>query len=367
MSVLRSILLATDFRPASKEAAQAAVQLVSAFSSRMNLLHVIEPLPSWPVAVHLFQDPATDLLRQFADDLAAQNVAVAAPLLAVGPPGDTILQKAQELDVDLIVMGGGEESRFDRFSVGPVAEEVLELAPQPILAVRPGGPTLRFQKILCPVDQSPASRRGLLNATRLARVFGGHLVVLTVVPTVSWLSAAVATGQLTEAAAEYEGQWRSEFEQFLQGTSFAEVKWQPEVRQGVPDQQIIAAAREHQADLIVMGATGRTGLVRVLIGSVTRRVLQQLPCSLLVVKQEDAVEELFRGTLDDVNRLVAEGRGLLEGGSYDIAKAKFRQALARSPFHLGAVEGLAEAHGRLGDREEAERYLRHAGQLRRQV
>ena len=70
-------------------------------------------------------------------------------------------------------MGAGEESRFERFSVGPFAEEVLELAPQPGLAVRPGGPAPSFKKILCPVDQSAVSRRGLLNAIRLRGCSGG--------------------------------------------------------------------------------------------------------------------------------------------------------------------------------------------------
>lgn len=367
MSVLQSILLASDFRPASKEAAQVAVRLASVFSSRVSLLHVIEPLPSWPVALNLFQDQAASLLRQLADDLTGQNVAVADQVVAVGPAGDTIVQNAQELDVDLILMGAGEESRFERFAVGPVAEEVLELAPQPVLAVRPGGPASSFKKILCPVDQSAVSRRGLLNAIRLARVFGGHLVVLTVVPTVNWLSAAVATGQMAGAATEYETKWRSEFEQFLQDIPFAEVKWQSEVRQGAPDQQIITAAREHQAELIVMGATGRTGVSRVLLGSVTRRVLQQLPCSLLAVKQEDVVEELFQGDLDAINRLVAEGQGLMAGGSYATAKTKFRQVLARNPFHVVAVEGLAEAHEQLGNPKEAAYYRQHAEKLRRQA
>ena len=64
-----------------------------------------------------------------------------------------------------------------------------------------------------------------------------------------------------------------------------------EVRHGLAHQQIILAAQEHQADLIVMGATGRTGLARVLIGSTTRRVLEHLPCSLLTVKQDEVMEE----------------------------------------------------------------------------
>lgn len=367
MSALQSILLATDFRPASEEAARVAARLASAFGSRLSILHVLEPLPSWPDAPRVFQERAAEMLRHLADDLAARNVTVADRHSGVGSAGDTIVRKGQDLDVDLIVMGAGEQSRFDRYSVGPVAEEVLERATQSVLAVRPGGPDTRFKKILCPVDQSATSRQGLENASRLARVFGGHLVALTVVPGVSWLSAAVTTGQLAGAAAEYESKWRSEFEQFLRGVSFAEVNWQAEVRQGAPDQQIVAAAREHQADLIVMGATGRTGLARVLLGSVTRRVLQHLPCSLLAVKQEDVVEELFRGNLDDINRLMDEGRGLLTGGSHDAAKAKFRQVLARNMFHVEAVEGLAEAHERLGNREKAGYYRQRAGRLRRQV
>jgi Flp pilus assembly protein TadD len=79
------------------------------------------------------------------------------------------------------------------------------------------------------------------------------------------------------------------------------------------------------------------------------------------------VEELFRGALDDVHRLTAEGRQLLESGSYNTAKAKFRLALTLNPFHLAAVEGLAEAHERLGNREEVDRYRQRAGLLRRQA
>ncbi len=63
--------------------------------------------------------------------------------------------------------------------------------------------------------------------------------------------------------------------------------WSKEVRSGVPHEEIVAAAEKHQANLIVMGSTGRTGLLRLLMGGVTRRVIQHLPCSLLTVKQED--------------------------------------------------------------------------------
>lgn len=363
MRKLQSILLATDFRPASQEAVRVAVQLASAFGSRVTLLHVLEPLPSWPVALHEQQQQAAGPLNEVSQQLAAQNVQVAESSIVVGPPADTIVRKANEIDADLILMGAGERSRFDRFSVGPVAAAVIEHAPQPVLAVRPGEPAARFQKVLCPVDQSGASGRGLRNAIRLARAFGGEVVALTVVPEVSWLSAAVETGQFADAKAEFARKWRDEFNRFVTGIPGHDVKVKQELLYGTPHQQIVEAVQDHKADVIVMGATGRTGLVRVLLGSTTRRVLQQLPCSLLTVKEEDVVEELFDGELRLIKLLMAEGRELLSSGAHEAALAKFRQVLHHDPFHLDAITGLAEAYEKSGNHDLANYYRRRVVKL----
>jgi nucleotide-binding universal stress UspA family protein len=58
VSALQSILLATDFRPASQGAARVATRLAAAFGSRVSLLHVLEPVPWWPDAPGAFQDHA---------------------------------------------------------------------------------------------------------------------------------------------------------------------------------------------------------------------------------------------------------------------------------------------------------------------
>jgi len=358
MRAIKSILLATDFRPAGEEAASAAVRLASAFGSRVTVLHVLETLPNWPDAMLLVRDRAAEPLREFVGRLTAQQVEVADSVIVTGSPADAIVRKANEIDADLILIGAGERSRFDRFSMGPVAVSVLERAPQPVLAVRPGEPGVAFRKILCPVDQSDASARGLRNAIRLARAHGGELIILTVVPEVSWLTAAVETGQLTDAKIEYESKWREEFERFLAGIPTHDVRAVDEVRRGAPHEQIAAAARDHGADVIVMGATGRSGLVRVLLGSTTRRVLEQLPCSILTVKEEDVVQELFDGELRLIKLLMAEGHGLLAAGAYDAAMTRFRQVLGHNPFQAEAITGLAEAHEKLGHHDLAEYYRR---------
>lgn len=367
MHMLQSILLATDFLPASHEAAQAAVRLANKYGSRVTVLHVLESIPTWPVTLPHDWREATESQRKVADHLAAQNVSVAEPAIVVGSAADQIVRKAHEVNADLIVIGAGEKADFERLAAGPVAEAVIAHAPQPVLAVRPGAAPARFKKILCPVDHSPASRRGLRNAIQLAKAFAGQLLVLTVVPKVSWLSAAVETGRLAHAETEHEHKWQQEFRQFLDGMEFGSVNWAQEISHGVVDREILAAAQRFEADVILMGSTGRTGLVRTLLGSVTRRVLRQLPCSLLTVKEEDVVEELFDEDLRHISLLLAEARGLLAAQSALPALTKFRQVSAYAPFNAAALEGQAEAYEHLGQTAEAERCRRRARKVKHHV
>lgn len=355
MKILQSILLATDFSEASQEAARVAAQLASRFSARITAFHALEQ--SWPISSQQYQD----LLRQsFAD----QKVDLTDLLVGWGPPADTILRKAQEINADLIVIGAGKRPRSQRFALGPVATTVIEQAPQPVLAVRPGEPRLQFRKILCPVDQSETSGQGLRNAIRLARETGGELIILTVVPEVSWLTAAAETGHLADAKAEYEKKWRDEFDRFVAGIPLQGVQTRQQVRLGIPHEQILAAAQEQRADLIVLGATGRTGLARLLLGSTTRRLLEELPCSLLVVKQEGVLEELFEGEIQLMQQLLAEGRQALSTGDHELALTRFRQVLTHYPLHGSALEGMADAYQKAGQHERAALFRRRAAQLR---
>jgi universal stress protein E len=360
MSVLRSILLATDFRQSSQMAAEATVRLATSFGSRVTVLHVREEFLTWPVSPFENQDRLTEQLR-------AQKIDLAEFLVHAGPPADTVVRKAQELDADLLVIGAGEKFLPGQRAVGPVAESVLARATCPVLAVIPHWPKLEFKTILCPVDHSRVSRRGLEDAIQLARTFGSKLVVLSVIPEVNWLTAAAETGQLADAKLEHQAKWAAEFDEFLAAVSFDGVEWERDLRNGVPHEQITAAAEQRGADLLVMGATGRTGIVRVLLGSVTRRVLRQLPCSVLLVKDQNVFEEQFLLDLDTIDRLANEGQDRLRAGSPAEAAGKFRQALALDPYHAAALDGLVRACEQLGQADVAKRYRRRAERLRQRA
>jgi nucleotide-binding universal stress UspA family protein len=183
--MLRSILFATDFLPATADVERVTTRLATVFDSHVTLLHVLDPSLTSPAGLLHQRDQATSSMRELAEQLALYKVVIDESAIAVGSPAATIVRKAQEIDADLVVMGAGEASRFD-WPAGPTAEAVLQHAIQPVLAVRPGTPRAEFRRFLCPVDQSPVSQRGLQNAIRLAQAFQAHLIVLTVVPQAGW-------------------------------------------------------------------------------------------------------------------------------------------------------------------------------------
>ncbi len=355
MSAIRSILLATDFRQASEASARVASRLTAVFDAHISVLHAFHSKHDSPSLQRLEREWAKRNLDELAAQLKSEKVNVKATLLTPGHPANVIVRTAQEIDADLVLIGAGERTRADSFVPGPIAEAVLQKADQPVLAVRPGAPEIQFENILCPVDLSEVSRRGLLNAISLAHAFKAHLTVLTVIPPIRWLTAAVETGKLAGAQAEFDVGWQEQFARWMLGIEFGNVSWDSEMRHGVPCDEIIAAVERQHSDLLVMGATGKSGLVRAMMGSTTRRVLQQLPCSLLTVKAEDLMTELLEDDIRHIKLLMAEGRGLLDANDYRSAKRKFRQVLAHDPFNREALTQLAEIHGRLGQPETAER------------
>jgi nucleotide-binding universal stress UspA family protein len=354
MRKLKSILLATDFRPASRSAAEVAVRLASVSGAHVNMLHVLEPLPqSQSAFLRMNRDHAVKKLKALAEQLVQQNAVIDETLIDVGHTADVISREADATVADLIVIGAGERSQHDHFVLGPNAAAIMQHARKPVLAIRPGEAAAEFRKILCPVDMSPASTRGLLNAIQLSHAFDGQLIVLTVVPTPGWFALAADARSFGQSIEQHARQWRDDFEQFLLIAPLGSISWEKELRTGTPHEQIVAAARERHADLIVMGSTGRSGLARILMGSVTRRVIQHLPCSLLTVKPEELSDDEFNSNLDTMRMLYAEGCELLAAKSYDAALAKFEQVLARDPYHATAMQGRADAFEQLGYAEDA--------------
>jgi nucleotide-binding universal stress UspA family protein len=365
MRSLRTILVATDLFQTREEVLVVADRFSQLFEARIHLLHVVKRHTDLHVADFPMTQLAADRLNNVKQKLLEHGADVELIPPQYGVPAEVILKQAEILDVDLIVMGCGGQRGESSPAIGPVAEAVLQRARQPVLAVFPEMAKTTFKRILCPVDHSNTSRRGLKNAIRLAEALESELVVLSVVPEIGWLAAAMEVGEFRHAVDQHDRHWREEFNTFLQDINFGAISWRRTARSGNVPEQIVQSAAEEAADLIVMGATGRTGVIRVLLGSVTRAVLRRLPCSIMTVKDENLIDEFTEEDADVVELLVAEAEALMEVKSYEAAVAKFDQVLAHHPFHTVALSHRADALEHLGDAERALRSRRRAALLQR--
>ncbi len=144
---------------------------------------------------------------------------------------------------------------------------------------------VEFRNILCPIDLSDASVRPLAYAATLARWYAARLTVLHVVPTFDPMQ--VRSGSLGDPVRIVHPMPREQVLDELRraldtiGTATLDVTLAAEAGDAVPT--IVDRAVAIPADLLVMGTHGRSGFDRLLLGSVTEKVLRKAPCPILTV------------------------------------------------------------------------------------
>ncbi len=214
-----------------------------------------------------------------AQELGAQAGVTVATRQEEGEAYERLVALAKEAEVDAIVMGLKGRDLPPSALMGSTTARVIGHSPLDVLVI-PEGASLSLKTVLLPTDGSRFSRQAAERAIRLCQASRGELVVV---------AALDAPPALAEVAPEIAWRLTRELEDLTQGicrrATALGTTARPYVRQGAAYRMIIEAAREQAAGLIVIGSHGRTGLKRLLMGSVTERVLASAPCPVLVVKK----------------------------------------------------------------------------------
>jgi len=132
------------------------------------------------------------------------------------------------------------------------------------------------KKILAPTDFSGISANGVRYACQLAKEFGAELIFINVV-------ILDESNVINKHEMEQHKQRLDEFVTKIIAAGGADLKIRKVVDAGQPYGAIVSCAENERIDLIVMSTHGRSGLSRMLIGSVTDKVLRGSPCPVLVV------------------------------------------------------------------------------------
>jgi nucleotide-binding universal stress UspA family protein len=276
------ILVCTDGSPDSEGAITATLQLAKATGSRVVLLEVIFYLAGYElqssdtlappmVSLELMQvqeTAARERLETWRAEAARQGVTLEPRVRTGSSAYEGILEEVGETQPDLIIMGRHGYTGLTRLLMGSVTARVIGHSPVNVLVV-PQGVPLGFERLLIASDGSAFSEAAWAEALSLAKAMGSALIGVAVATSERDIPTATEAVRHLEAAASQQG-----------------IALDTMILTGRPEEGIVKAAEFKQASLIIVGSHGRTGLKRLLMGSVAERVIGHAKCPVLVVKKK---------------------------------------------------------------------------------
>lgn len=269
--LIQRILVPTDLSDFSKSAAAWAAMFHRHLGSRITLLYADEPY----VPFDVFEGPAayvlqtqpefrmrlSDELKKFSAECFPDGESFVETVIVDGAPAQAIIDTANKIDADVILMGTHGRRGWRRVLLGSVTEHVVRVTDRPLLSVpasaNPSGP--KIEKILCPVNFTEIGRQALDEAVALAASFAADLLVVHVAD----LTDEPAFTHLEE-----------DFTAWVEPGVRQRCKYSQIIARGDAAEQVLEIANQAGADLIVIGAQHKRFSDTTIIGTTTERVVR---------------------------------------------------------------------------------------------
>lgn len=294
---IRKVVYATDFSPCSENAFPIAVRMASDHGAELHMLHAVvlheddphDPAHHFPEPDELYErlrSQAEERMTSRAEVGGLPEIDVVKAQVRGMSPAPVILDYAREQDADLIVLGTHGRRGLRHLLLGSVTEEVVRMADRPVLTVREdraaAGP---FERILVPLDYSRSSDAALAYAKEVGASDGAELRLLHVLEVGAYpdFYFPVQASQMFDMP-ELKSRAVDNLNERLRSVEGPEVQAEVHVELGHPAQVILDQAESLRTDLIVISSHGRTGLERVLLGSVAESVVRGSKVPVMIVK-----------------------------------------------------------------------------------
>jgi nucleotide-binding universal stress UspA family protein len=292
------VLLATD----GSESANNAVETVRSLGLPSgSVVHLVAILPSTPELFGAAWDAyvpgdAEAIERQMIEELETALDGVKARLerpgvtveeeVLRGRAATRIVEAANAFRADVVVVGSRGLGAWKRLLLGSVSAEIVDHARCPVLVARRPA----VGRVVFGDDGSEGSRAAAHLLARFPALAGDGVKVVAVAEilnaTALGFSPAVSGAFMTEmieSTAEAEERLAEVTRVTAAILGNAGIETETEIRSGDPAHELVTVARTSEADLVVVGTTGLTGVARAVLGSVARNVLINARCSVLVV------------------------------------------------------------------------------------
>lgn len=284
-----SLLVGADFGDTTQSTIDFSVDLAKRLGCKLELCHVMEALP---YAYHSATPLAAEqMLRENAEELQrlaslVDGCSAEALPPEVGKPHHFLREKACSREALAVVIGAACKPTLERVVVGVTAEKIVQSAVRPVFLCHPAD-THTIKHILCCVDYSEHAARTLRNAAELARRLGADLEVLHV-ETKALQGADLYSYESFPTGTPCHQPDTERLRCFVRDTvSGDDLPTTVTIKSGAPVHEILEACDSSNADLLVVGSHGAGGFVHRILGNVTTRIIRDVPCSVLVIGEED--------------------------------------------------------------------------------
>lgn len=279
------IVVGVDGSSESGAAAAAGWQIAEAAGAPCQLVHVTRDIRSsldlagTGVSVDHLQ---LAMLARARNEIVAALAARVPPdvlealIIRTGRTAGVLNAVLEELDAQMLVLGGKHHSTLGRWLAGSTVHQVVRRITVPLLVT--AGHMNARPRVLVAVDPSYAARPTIERATAFAQLLGGPLHALHVLEPLPAMPEVL----LVAGSSEYEASCRERIERDI-WTLLPIPDHHKVIRAGIPVEAIAQEATAWCADVIVVGSHGKGWVDRLLIGSVTEDLLNDLPAAVLVV------------------------------------------------------------------------------------
>ena len=281
---MKKILVATDFSERSDRALRRATLLARQCGAAIALVHVVDDDQPRRI-VDAERDEAEKLLRQTAATLRDVDGVACETRVLLAAPFVGIAEAAAGTEADLLVIGPHRRQVLRDVFVGTTAERAIRSVDCPVLMVN-APPAGHYRHVLQTTDLSDGSRAALerLPGLGIGEQARNSLLHVFDAPALrlAFSHSMPKEDQEHYLAEERRSAWEG-LSRFRASATLGDVLLAVRHESATTAQEILKAAEEQEADLIVLSTRGEGGLTRLLIGSVTEQVLQMSPVDVLAI------------------------------------------------------------------------------------
>jgi nucleotide-binding universal stress UspA family protein len=240
MTLLKKVLLATDFSKSCENVVKNTIGLAKTIQSKIILIHVLPDDIKNEKARLLLNEAAIKHLEVINDRIKSEGIKTDEPILEYGIHYDKIIQTADNINANVILIGSGEKLKNDVFQLGTTAEKIIRRSDKPVWVVKKDNP-LNIKNIFCPIDFSPESERALKNAITITRRFKAKLIIFSVYE-LYYSGLLKIKLDWDKENENLRSEHLKNFNSFLEDFNLIDLNWDKEIQSGDPATEILGEA-----------------------------------------------------------------------------------------------------------------------------